>query len=401
MAKPRRGHLAFLTLFLILAPLAYFTFFSEDYQPLYRLPPGDAPEIADDQDRDSLIDCVRRQIDALKGQDPAKTLLLGDDTYDYRWLLRSQEEFLAKLTEQPDAKELAAFLRDRFIFYQAGGRKDKRGRTMLVTGYYEPVFDGSLTGEPPFLTPLYGPPKSLVTIPGKDGSAAQYGRLDENNRLARFWSRAEIETAGPLKGEELVFLRDPFDAFLLHVQGSGKVRLPDQSIRSVRFAGSNGLEYRSIGKLLVDERKMTLEEATVPAIRAYLHRHPDERQRILHHNPRFIFFTWGDASGPRGSSGQVLTPGRSIAIDSSVLPEGTLGYLVSRRPTLGADGRICGWEPLHRLVLPQDSGAAIKGSGRVDVFWGSGEYAEAAAHHMKEPGKLFFLVKKGYPDLQP
>lgn len=401
MAKPfRRGLLASLILLFAVALLVCFPFFYERYKPLHRLSSSEVPKIADDLDTDSLIQSVSRQIASLRNQDPAKTVVLGQEIYDNRWLLLSLEEFLAKLTERPDSGEMDRFLRDRYVFYQAGGRKDKRGRKMLVTGYYEPIFDGSLTGEPPFLTPLYAPPKSLVTVPGKEGKTAQHGRLD-NNKLIPFWSRAEIETAGVLAGEELVFLKDPFDAFLLHVQGSGKIRLPDQSIRTVRYAGSNGLEYRSIGKLLVDERKLTLEEATVPAIRAYLEQHPEERQRILHHNPRFIFFTWGDASGPRGSGGQVLTPGRSIAIDSSALPEGALGYLLSRQPTLGPDGRIRGWKTLHRLVLPQDSGAAIKGTGRVDVYWGHGEYAEVAANNMKEPGRLYFLVKKGYPGPQP
>lgn len=401
MAKPfRRGLLALSILLFAIALLVYFDFFRESYKPLHRLGQGDIPKIADDLDTDSLIECVRRQIAYLKKQDPARTIHLGNDSYDNRWLLHSQEEFLAKLTERPDSAELAGFLRNKYIFYQAGGRKDHRGRKMLVTGYYEPIFDGSLTAEPPFLTPLYTPPKSLVTVPGKDGKAAQTSRYDESNKLTPFWSRAKIESTGLLAGDELVFLKDPFDAFLLHVQGSGKIRLPDQSIRTVRFAGSNGLEYKSIGKLLVDEQKMSLEEATVPAIRAYLDRHPEERQRILHHNPRFIFFTWGDTLGPRGSSGEILTPGRSIAIDGSALPEGTLGYLVSRKPTLGADGRINGWDSLQRFVFPQDSGAAIKGTGRVDVFWGHGEYAEVAANHMKEPGKLYFLVKKGYPGPQ-
>jgi len=402
MVKPfRRGLLAFLILLFTVTLLVYFVFFRDSYKPLHRLISGNIPKIADDLDTDSLIQCVRRQIAFLKKQDPGGVILLGNDTYDNRWLLHSMEEFLTKLREQPDSGKLNDFLRDKYICYQAGGRKDKRGREMLVTGYYEPVFDGSLTAAPGFVTPLYAPPKSLVTIPGQEGKAAQIGRLDDNNTFTHFWSRAEIETAGMLAGNELVFLKDPFDAFLLHVQGSGKIRLPDQSIRTVRFAGSNGLEYKSIGKLLVDEQKMELEEATVPAIRTYLDGHPEERQRILHHNPRFIFFTWGDAFGPRGSSGEVLTPGRSIAIDNSALPEGTLGYLVSRKPTLGADGRINGWKSMQRFVFPQDSGSAIKGTGRVDVFWGHGEYAEIAANHMKEPGKLYFLVKKGYPGLQP
>jgi membrane-bound lytic murein transglycosylase A len=388
----------FVALTLIITTISSCSYFvRESYQPLFRLGSNDMPSFADDMDMASLIQCCRRQIASLKKQDPGKSIAFGAESYNNRWLLFSLEEFLAKLEQQPQADELDRFLRDNFLLYQAGGRKDRGDRRMLVTGYYEPIFEGSLPGQPPFLTPLYTPPKSLVTIKGKEGQPDRIGRYDRNDRLIDYWSRAEIETAGLLAGNELVFLKDPFDAFLLHVQGSGRIRLTDNTTRSVRFAGSNGLQYNSIGKLLVDEQKMALEDVTIPAIRDYLSQHPEERQRILHHNPRFIFFHWGDSQGPRGSSGVELTAGRSVALDGSALPAGTLGYLVSRKPTLAADGTITGWKPLTRFVFPQDSGAAIKGTGRLDVFWGHGAYAETAANHMKEPGELYFLVKKGYP----
>lgn len=391
--------LSFLAPFALLAAAislaTYFFFIPERYQPLHRLAPDDIRVFTDDMDMGSLIECSRRQVAYLKKRDPEKIIAFGTDYYDNRWLLLSLEEFLAKLEQHPRADELDRFLRDNYLLYQAGGRKDRRGRHMLVTGYYEPTFEGSLTDLPPFLTPLYIPPKSLVTVKSNDGD--RIGRYDHNNHLVDYWSRAEIETTGVLAGNELVFLKDPFDAFLLHVQGSGKIRMPDNTIRSVRFAGSNGLRYNSIGKLLVDEKKMALEDVNIPAIRGFLIDNQKERQRILHHNPRFIFFEWGDSQGPRGSSGEILTPGRSIALDGSALPGQALGYLVSRMPTVGVDGQITGWKPLTRFVFPQDSGAAIKGTGRVDIFWGDGEYAEIAANHMKEQGKLYFLVKKGYP----
>ncbi len=139
---------------------------------------------------------------------------------------------------------------------------------------------------------------------------------------------------------------------------------------------------------------MSLEEVTIPAIRNYLKQHPEQLQRILHHNPRFIFFNWGDTQGPRGSSGAVLTPGRSIAIDNSALPNGAIGFLSTKQPVVNKQGEITDWRPLNRFVFPQDSGSAIKGTGRVDLFWGHGDFAELAANHMKEDGELYFLVKK-------
>ncbi len=365
----------------------------DTYKPLHRLTTGETPDFADDMDIDSLIESARHQVAYLKRQESRQVINFGADHYDNRWLLLSVQELLAKLQQYPDSKELNRFLKKNYLVYQAGGRTGSRDRHMLVTGYYEPVFAGSLTKSPPFLTPIYSPPQSLVSQPAADGNK-KIGRYKRDHTFINFWSRAEIENKNVLQGDELAFLRDPFDAFLLHVQGSGRIRLPDKSIRSVRFAGSNGLGYKSIGKLLVDEKIMTLEEVNIPAIRAYLKDHPDQQQRILQHNPRFIFFNWGDNLPPRGSIAETLTPGRSIAMDAAALPGGTIGYLVTRRPVANEQGKITGWMPLKRFVFPQDAGAAIKGTGRADIFWGAGSYAEIAANNMKEEGTLFFLVKK-------
>lgn len=367
------------------------------YKPLHRLDQQDIPFFFDDMDIESLIKCAQHQADYLEKQKPRAKSVFGADYYDAAWLLHSIQELLMYLRQKPDSKELNRFLHEKYLVYQAGGRPKQQDRRMLVTGYYEPVFSGSLTREPPFVYPIYTLPKSLVVLPEGKSESSKTGRYDRNNRFVSYWTRAEIEQKNLLQGEELAFLQDPFDAFLLHVQGSGRIQLPDHSIRSVRFAGTNGLEYRSIGKLLVDEKIMTKVEVSVPAIRRYLENHPEQQQRILRHNPRYIFFSWGDALAPRGSNGERLTPGRSIAIDASALPGGTIGYLVSRRPVHTPDGNISGWKTLNRFVFPQDSGAAIKGTGRVDIFWGSGDYAEFAANHMKEDGKLYFLVKKGFP----
>ncbi len=368
----------------------------DTYQPLHHIAESETPVFADDLHIDSLIESAKRQAAYLKRQNPAQEIVFGSDVYDNRWLLFSVQAFLAKLQQHPDSNELNRFIKEHYLVYQAGGRTRSRDRSMLVTGYYEPTFAGSLTKDPPFLTPIYSMPKSLISLPAPNGKKS-IGRYNKDHTFISFWSRAEIENNALLQGEEMAFLQDPFDAFLLHVQGSGRIQLPDKSIRAVRFASSNGLGYKSIGKLLVDEKKMTLEEVNIPAIRAYLHDHPDQRQRILQSNPRFIFFSWGDALSPRGSSREPLTPGRSIAMDGDALPGGTIGYLITRRPVVAEDGTITGWMPLNRFVFPQDSGAAIKGTGRVDIFWGSGHYAEVAANHMKEEGSLFFLVKKGFP----
>jgi membrane-bound lytic murein transglycosylase A len=143
---------------------------------------------------------------------------------------------------------------------------------------------------------------------------------------------------------------------------------------------------------------MTRSAVSIESIRTYFDDHPESLEPMLFHNPRYIFFDWGDDRGPRGSIGQVLTPQRSVALDHDIFPTGAIGYLISRRPVLDANGAINHWKIFGRFVLPQDSGAAIKGAGRVDLFMGSDYYAEKAAGHMNEPGSLFFLLPAAQPE---
>lgn len=357
------------------------------------LSPAEVPRLADDFDRPSLVAAATRQHAYLLRQDPQRVIASGTHNFRIRDLVVSVHHLLEKLREDPTEEQLRNFLADNYAVFQAAGRGGGPFGEMLVTGYYEPVFSGSLTPTPIFSSPLYMPPLELVAV-DNSANGRTVARRDARGDLVPFWSRGEIDNnPSLLQGYELVYLADPFEVFLLHLQGSGRIRLPDQTIRSVRFAASNGLDYRSIGKLLVDEGKLSLEEATIPGIRDYLSRNPHQQRHVLHHNPRYIFFRWGDDSGPRGSSGEILTPGRSVAVDKDILPLATFGLVVTRLP-FNKDN--CGTQPrlLSRIIFPQDTGAAIKGPGRIDIFFGSGKEAEEIAHRMKEPGKLYFYIWK-------
>ena len=305
--------------------------------------------------------------------------------------MESLRLFLDILSRNLPPGELGRLLNQTFTIYQAPGRGP--AGEMLITGYYQPLFEGSLVRTPPFLSPLYTQPPSLIIRKAEHGGKTLIGRLDGQGDIIPFWTRAEIEEGDLLAGNELVYLKDPVDAFFLQIQGSGRIRLRDGSLRSVHISASNGREYKSIGKLLVDEHKIAIEDISMQTIRRYLQEHPAEIKRILRHNRKFVFFRWEEGE-PRGSLGEVLTPGRSIAIDREALPTAAIGYLVTQRPVVDPAGRVTGWEPMRRFVLPQDSGEAIKGTGRADVFWGNGLYAETAAGLMKEKGRLYFLVKK-------
>jgi membrane-bound lytic murein transglycosylase A len=382
--------------FSILLLTALLNSCQQERPPLTLVPEAAIPLLTDDTDRASLLHCARLQKDYLEALPPEHTATIGDSVYPLTWLQQSMTDFIAILEETPETLELNSRIQREFMLYQAAGRAGKNGE-MLVTGYYEPLFDGSMVRKEPYIHPLYSIPEDLISQKDPATDTKTVGKLDDKGAFHPYWTRAEIEINNLLAGKELVYLKDPFDAFLLHIQGSGRIKFADGSQKSVRFASHNGHTYRSIGKLLVDEGKLSLKEASIPTIRHYYETHPEEQQRILHHNPRFIFFNWGDDMSPPGSIGKPLTAGRSIAIDRSSLPVEFPAWLMTERPRVDADGQIINWVPTTRFVLPQDSGAAIQGPGRVDLFWGNGIYAETAASHMKAKGKLYFLVKKGYP----
>ena len=354
---------------------------------------ADLPLLQDDLEYASLAPAIDRSVHYLQQLPAEKIFVLCGEEYPVSWLIESLLAFKRIIAENPTDQALTAILKKEFILCQAKGNgPDHR---MFLTGYFEPVFKASLTPTATFRYPLYRKPPDLVAIPDANGRGKKTGRM-ENGVLVPYYTRAEIEKGQMLSGQELVYLSDPVEAFILQVQGSGRIELADGSLRRVQFAAKNGQEYRSIGRLLVEKGVMRREEATMPSIVYYLKEHPGEQEAILHYNNSFVFFRWGDDSavGPMGCLGEPLTPGRSVALDQDCFPPGGLAFLKTRKPRVNAAGEVVGWEPLSRFVVNQDSGSAITGGGRLDLFWGAGAYAEAAAGNMKHPGVLYFLVKK-------
>jgi len=352
---------------------------------------GGVPAFVDDLALESLAPAIEKSLAYLRRLPADRRFPLCGEERTVAELAGSLRAFQRLLAAGPGPDRLRAAIAEQFTVCKARGRKSD-GR-MLLTGYFSPLFAGSLERTEAFRYPLYRTPPDLVSGRGKGGS--RQGRI-ENGMLVPYWTRAEIEKGGLLAGQELVYLADPVEVFILHVQGSGQVRLPDGSLRWVQFAAKNGHDYRSIGRFLVDKGVLRLKEVTLPRIVRYLREHPAEQEEILHHNDSFVFFRWGGETvcGPLGCLGESLTPGRSVALDQECFPPGALGFLVTRKPRVDGTGKIVGWGPLSRFVLNQDSGSAIKGPARLDLFWGSGDYAEVAAGHMKHPGELYFLIKK-------
>ncbi len=213
------------------------------------------------------------------------------------------------------------------------------------------------------------------------------GRL-EGNRVVPFYSRAEIGTGkSPLAGNELLWVDDPVELFILQVQGSGRVRLPDGSEVAVGYADQNGHPYRSLGGRLIKMGVLTREDVTLTRIRDWLAANPEETTALLNSNPSYIFFTQRDAAleGPLGSLGVALTPERSVAVDPAYIPLGLPVWLDATLP----DGTL-----LQRLAFAQDTGGAIKGPVRADLFIGRGTEAGRLAGEMKQRGRLYVLLPK-------
>lgn len=246
----------------------------------------------------------------------------------------------------------------------------------LLTAYYEPVFEAQRVAGNGFNTPLYAAPPGLAS-----GKA--------------WFTRQEIESLpaaqNAVRGREIAWLADPVDALILHIQGSGRLRVtePDGSVRTVRvgFAASNEQPYQSVGRWLLD--KGETRDASWPGIKAWLQRNPQRRQELLWTNPRYVFFKeealGADLSvGPRGAQGIPLVAGRSVAIDPQSIPYGTPLWLVSPGPTLA----------VSRMVLAQDTGSAIVGAVRADFFMGTGREAGEVAGRLKQPLRLWALWPK-------
>jgi membrane-bound lytic murein transglycosylase A len=301
------------------------------------------------------------------------------------------------LSQHPDPEELSREIRKRFRLYRAVGRPGNS--KVLFTGYFEPVFDARLESNGEFRCPLYQRPPDLVKIDlslfnDKYRGESIVARIQENS-VVPYYSREEIETEKPLEGRglEIAWLKDPVDVAFLHIQGSGRLRLPGGEFLTVGYGASNGRPYRSIGRYLLDEGLMQREQMSMQGIRQYLAENPELRERVLNHNPSYVFFQVLE-EGPLGNINIPITPGRTVALDARLFPKGALAFISCQKPVVNPEGRITEWVPFSRFVLNQDTGGAIRGAGRADLFWGSGPYAEVAAGHLQHDGELFILIQK-------
>lgn len=253
------------------------------------------------------------------------------------------------------------FFENEFVPLLAGNNGNADG---LFTGYFEITLNGSRQRTGPYQTPLYKRPP-------------------EPSRH----TRAEIED-GALsgKGLELLWVDDPIDAFFLEIQGSGRVRLREGGMTRVGYDGSNATPYVAVGRLLIDRGVLPREKVTMAAIRGWMKAHPKEGAALRRENPSFVFFREITGPGPLGAQRVVLLPGRSLAVDRAFLPLGIPLWLEAQErfsPSM-----------IRRLVVAQDTGGAIKGPVRGDLFWGHGDAAATGAGAMNARGRYYLLLPK-------
>jgi len=295
----------------------------------------------------------------------------------------------ASTVSDKDASAIRAFLQRDLDVYslRAGGHRADG----LITGYYEPIYPGSLTRTDTATVPVYGTPDDLVVVqldsvyPELKGKRLR-GRV-EGKVLKPYDDAGSIASKGA-KAPVLAWLTDPMDLQLLQIQGSGRVRLADGKQVRLAYAEQNGHPYRAIGRWLVEQGELKKEDVTMDAIRAWAKAHPTRVPELLRSNPSYVFFVRSADSpeGPRGSLNVPLTAGYSVAVDRTVVPLGSLLWLSTTRP----DGT-----PVVRPVAAQDTGGAIAGEVRADLYWGSGDAAGKLAGDMKQQGNLWLLWPKG------
>lgn len=277
---------------------------------------------------------------------------------DFEMARASLIAFRHLVIHSPSASAFESEMRKQFNAYTSVGY-DQRG-SVLFTGYYSPVFDASTVRSGPFVYPLYrSPGDRRLTLP-----------------------RAELEKPGALDGLELVYLRDRLDQYLVHVQGSARLNLTDGRTIHVGYGGTNNLEYASIGRQLVADGKLTVQQLSLPGLRAYFQKHPDEVDTYIQRNPRFVFFREYDgAHWPSGSLGFKVQRNRTLATDKTLFPRG--GVVLVNTKT--AAGRI-NW-----FMLDQDTGGAIRAPGRADIYFGIGDQAEQLAGKQYQTGRMYYF----------
>jgi len=358
---------------------------------LILLAPDEYPLFIDNGDEEELKQALINQITYFSQLKQATHYPLGNNTVSSERLKITLEKFLQILGNNED-KELNQLIKTHFDVYQSTGENGTG--TVTFTGYYIPQVKGSLKADEEYSYPLYRLPDDLIIKELKPHGLRRAVRIKKGKEYP-YYTRKQIEQEGVLqgKGYEIAYLKDLLDCYLLHVQGSGTLILPDDTLLHLHFAGSNYLPYLSLREEMLKDGILSPNNTSMESIRAYFSKHPEQLQPYLNRNERYTFFRRWEGEMV-GSLGVQLIPGRSIATDKQIFPSGALSHIVTTIPSVNSSGSVEKTIPCSRFVLNQDEGGAIRGPHRVDIFWGTGAQAEIIASHLKHSGKLYYLIIK-------
>ncbi len=358
--------------------------------------PSELRNLEDDLDQPSLELAICKSMQYYNRLPETREFQFGERLCTAGELKGSLREFLRIIRMPVSNSDRTKMIKQTFDIYKSIGKDNGK---VLFTGYYEPIIAGSFEKTSEYQYPIYRTPDDHVVIDlgefrEKFKGERIVARID-GGRVVPYYTRGEIDIQGSLEGRglEILWLSDPVDLFFLQIQGSGVVSLPDGDLVQVSYDQCNGHPYRSVGRLLVEQGKMSIEEVSLKGIKKYLREHPEEMFDILSCNESYVFFRIVE-EGPVGSLNVPVTPGRTIATDADIFPKGALAFVRVKKPVIDEGGTIVSWEPFSRFVLNQDTGGAIKGPARVDLFCGRGTNAEIMAGHLKEEGELYFFIKK-------
>lgn len=384
----------------ILLGLIVLAVFSLPVQPVFSaqmvsIEPEHYPELSDDLVYDGLCRAIDASISYYEKFPVSRVFKFGRDKYSAVDMAAGMRRFKKFIESKPSQAELKAFVKKNVRVYAFADQE--RPVRVLFTGYYEPLLAGSVRKSEKYSYPVYSRPRDLVRIKlsAFDGQCAKNTAIGRytGDSVVPYYDRRSIETTDvlALRAAPIAWVADPVKRFFLHVQGSGRIIFKSAKTCRVEYDITNGRPYRSIGKYLIDQGKIGRQEMSMQAIRAYIRKHPDEMREIFFYNPRYVFFRVAKG-GPSGSLGVGLTPGRSVALDQAISPSGALLFVSTKKPVCDDSGGVDHWKPFSRFMCSHDTGSAINGPKRADIFWGSGDYAEIAAGYMKHRGDLYFMV---------
>jgi membrane-bound lytic murein transglycosylase A len=332
-------------------------------------------------DKQALLTSLDRSLDYLRSKEAVtayQKYRIAGITRDR--ILRSSIRFRQLVQQSRSPAELQTAVIREFQFYQAIGR-DGFGN-VLFTAYFEPIYAASRVPTAEYRYPIYRLPPDLKSWPKPHPTREELEGKD-----------ALQGSKGKLQGLELFWLRDRLEAYQIHIQGSARLQLTDGTFTSVGYAGNTAYNYSSIGRALIDDKKLPEEGVTMPVIEQYFKTYPQELDTYIPRDRSFVFFQENHGGPAMGSIHVPLTAERSIATDKSLMPPGALALIYGNFPFVNANGQM-EHRTVTRYVLDQDTGGAIKGAGRVDYFLGSGKIAGDRAGVTVSNGQLYYLLLK-------